>query len=650
MRLLPLLTMLLTLVPAGWAACEAASYEVELRIADFGTAYFRDLRVDSGRDYAELSGGVCMSSITDDWTVEADRIDVDGLREGATMMVTASNALVTFRRWQLSAETLTSDGRELVMHAGTFAGEGLSGSVEYVIYNLATGVAEGGALEAQGVGFRVRGQTVRFSGQHLVIGDATMTTCLCPGEPLYVLESEETTFDLDAESIVLSRGTLRLGGITLTLADPFDVTNQSLEGLAPPLVLEYVPVEDVSERLGYGLALLVPALELEQGFNVEFGVAGLNADYPLTAWGLARYQRAGADLVFGYTRGGGPRADASFRFGLNDWLNLTFAINNRHYADAHYLHEGLLTLATAFPAATFSDGSRLAYGLSLTAAASSQGIGAGVVMGPRLRSAVTLDYRLPAGPLGRLDVRLDASNTQYFLGRDSQYGLRLRPSWTFSRGPVELVLGYDWQLTNSASPFNTSLDRLSPIARASGSITVSGDLGDNATGNLRFRAAYNFLRFTSGERRGFEDLLLDGRITTPAGEWTLTPSFAVQLAGVLDPRANSDRLGYVDAGLAAERGHIELGISTRYHLGGRFTGLESLELYAAYPFETGEVLLVPFLALDFGPPIAGGGGPALTGHGLLVRWDSCCGLFEAGYRVHGGEFSATLSAEFFRQD
>lgn len=647
-----LVLLLVALLQLARAACVLDGEPIVLNIQDFGTAYFRDFTLDSGRNAAEFRNGVCLHGTDDSWTVNAQSIDLSGIQPGRPISVQAVEATLQLPDWFMTAERLTSDGEEFRIEGGSFKGGGLSGTVARVVFNLNSGVIDGQDLLADGPGFRVQGAAARFQDETLILQHAFVTTCKCPGEPAYRLQGDEAVITLQEGDgqVTLYHGALQLGGLSFGLADVFVLSDDSLSALSPPVLVEWNPAPEGQQQRGRGLAVLVPPLELHEQASLEFGVTGLDPEHPLSGYLLFLAETDDVRLLSGFSRGGGPLAEFSVRQPLNDYLQLTFGSNHRHYAQQAYLHEGFLSVATTFPVQNFGGNARLSWGGSVTVAASSQ-LQSGVsVLSPRLRSALFADWRLPEHPVGVFSLRTDFELSYYSEGRQ-QYGLRLRPGWTGAFGPLRLTLNYDLRVTDGGSPFTTTLDRLTPLSRTVFSARVSEhQLTEELSFSSSLRFDYNWLRFATGEVRGTEDLLLSAGLNWQQGEdsWRLAPELRLQFAGLLDPRVQPERLAYIEGRLTGERGDVELGFRSRYHFAGAESGLESLELSAAYPFRFPQLKLVPFLALDFAPLLVEEGGLLLSGHGLMVEWDSCCGLFEFGYRVHGDEFITRLNAEFIR--
>lgn len=644
------LLCILVLLGCGtvWAAaCERQDDTIVLTIQDFGTAYFRDFTLNPGRNAAQFRNGVCLHAPDESWVVTALSIDVTGLQPGMPISVSASAATLTIPQWEMTARELTSDGREFVIHGGTFRSDGLTGSVERVSFDLETGVIDGEQVQAEGPGYRLSGSHALFRDDQLTLQQASVTTCKCPGEPAYLLVGDEATVSLLADGeVTLRGGELQLGWLRLQLEEVFSVTNEALTGLSPPLVVDWNPAQPGQDPRGRGLSVTVPPFNLHEDVTMEFGLLGLDRSHPLSGYLLLNAATDEADLTVGYMREGGPRADFAVREQLSSHLLLTVGMDNRHYPQQAYLHQGYLTLATTFPVQNLAGRASVAFGGSMTAAVSSQIRSGNMVLSPRLRTALYADWRLPDHPAGLFRLRSDVEVSVYSEDR-SQYGLRFRPSWSRSFGPVAVSVAHDLQLTDSGSPFTAAVDLLTPISRTTASARIT-DLPVEADRlfSVAVTLEHNWLRFSDGSRRGFEDLSLSSSLKVSSGDWLVTPHLQLQLAGLLDPRSVSDRLAFVEAGMTAVSGDVELGVRGRWHFAGRLDGLELLELSAAVPIQVDNVKLVPFLAVDFSPLVTLGTAPGFSGHGVVVEWDSCCGLFEFGYRVHGSEFTTVLSAEF----
>lgn len=593
-RRLAVITLLLAFLGSAAAlSCGKNDDLIELAIEGVGRAYFTAFEIDSSQDNAELSGSVCIEDLAGLWVLQAAQVSISNLQDTEQLQVEARD------------------------------------------------------VHAEAPGFRISGASARLHAGLLTVTDAAITTCLCEGEPLYRLVGHTATLHLEREGLLLSGGELQVGSLRFALKPEVDLTTLELHELLPPVRLKRIAGNPAAGVLAHGLSLLVPRLELADGITAEFGLLGLDAQHPTSLYGLLHYRSELVNASVGLARDG-PQADFSVRQPLNDWLDATFAVHNRHYRSQHYLHEGLLRLDAALPVREAAGGGRFSAGASLLLAASSQQFGGNLISGPRVRLGMHGAHTFPEREFGRFSVAFEAAGTFYGGGR-SQYALNLKPAWQLRRGPVTFSAAFDWRGTNSASPFSTKLDRLTPVSRATLAASWQDALSATTTASASLGVSYSFLQFSSGERQGFENLSAGLRFTSQVGEWTLTPGVQLQFAGLLDPRLPAQRKAFIEGAFQAVRGELELGLLGRWHTGGKQHGLEILETSVAFPvrFEHGQV--IPFLGLDVAPFLTGAGAPQLSGHGLEVQLDTCCALLEFGYRHHGGETVTSFGATFVRQ-
>jgi len=267
------------------------------------------------------------------------------------------------------------------------------------------------------------------------------------------------------------------------------------------------------------------------------------------------------------------------------------------------------------------------------------------VLSPRLGGLAGIAYRSSTTPLGRLDVALDASLTSYPSTPSWQYGLRLRPTWTWQHAPLSLTVRYDRQWTNSGSPFSTTLDRLMPIHNVAATATIAGPLGSGA-GSLSFSGSYNFL--PEPGRNPLQQLSLSAEAELPMGGVSVYPSLVLNAAGWFNPVADPKSLANLQAGLAVVGDAWTVGLRTRYNFVAPQPGLDRLELSSSFPLTFATVTLTPFAALDLAPTLLTAEPPRVSGHGLMLTWRSCCGTIEVGYRQHDNQFTTRLALHLGR--
>src|SRR5690554_5855900 len=255
-RLLSMLFLLLA-YPLAAAACQLEGEPINLSIQDFGNAYFRDFRLEAGRNAAQFWGGVCLEAADGSWTVEAETIDITGLQPGRAISVSDTMATLYIPQWVMTAQELTSDGHVFRINGGTFEGSGLSGTISEVLFDLDDGVIEGSGLLAEGPGYRVTGVSALFQDDQLTLRMASVTTCKCPGDPAYLLTGSEARLSLEGEAdVTLLDGVMRLGFITMELDEEFTITNDTLSNLTPPFMIDWSPAAEGEDPRGHGLAFL----------------------------------------------------------------------------------------------------------------------------------------------------------------------------------------------------------------------------------------------------------------------------------------------------------------------------------------------------------------------------------------------------------
>src|SRR5690606_7540644 len=119
---------------------------------------------------------------------------------------------------------------------GTFRSEGMTGTVERVVFDLSTGEIDGSDIRADGPGYRLSGGRAIFRDHLLNVVDASVTTCKCPGEPAYLLLGDEANVNLlEDGQVTLLNGEFRMGWLRIGLDEEFTVTDETLSALSPPL-------------------------------------------------------------------------------------------------------------------------------------------------------------------------------------------------------------------------------------------------------------------------------------------------------------------------------------------------------------------------------------------------------------------------------
>ena len=617
------------------AQCDLSSDPVTLSIAGFGTAHFQEFQTDATGSGAELSGSVCIVGEGGVWTITADRATLSGLREGEGLRAEIADATLLFDGWRVEAQRLESDGEQLELTGVTFTGRGVMGSATLLAVEAAGGLPTANDVNVLGDNFRLKASRASLEGELVSLDGVVVTTCTCPGEPFYTVSGGSANLDLRAQVITIEDGALEMMGVSVPLGERVELSSDDLEDLSPPVTLEYRP------NGGTGLGVVVPELELEEGLSLEMGLLGLDPFNPLVAYALMHYREEGVTFSVGRARTG-PRADFEVVHEVTPSLESVFAVRSRHYPESDFLHEGVLTLRATPEPIRLGPGQRLEWHGRAFSAVSAQTLAGTPVVSPRLGVAAGLRGETSLGDAGTVALAVEGQSTSYPAVGESQYGLTVRPSWSYSQGPLTASLSWNRLWTDTGSPFSTKLDRLTPQSLLRADVTLAGGLGGRADGRVDLDFAYDLRRLQESDPAGLETLGAGFGVNYPTGLWSVTFESRLELAGLLDPDPAGERDGYFGAGVRAVRGEWEVGSRFRYDLRPSNPGLGLLEVSAAVPLEFDNSTITPFLAFDFVPLIENSELPKVSGHGVNITWASCCGTVRLGYRQQEGIFSTSF--------
>ena len=614
-----------------------------LELEGVGVASFGDLQYSSREDQARLLGGVCIkaqdtSAGAPAWTLSAPLLEVTAL--STEPRLSAEQVVLTLQDWRISAMTFSSDVRRLELTDLVFSRQQLTGRAQEGHYDLLTGSVTFEGIAAREGRYLIQSERAVYQHSSLQFENAVATTCLCEGDAPYTLRAPNATLDLQRGTMMLHDGILQLGALEIALAPAFEVSEAFLTQIAFPLQFKFSPT--TSGQPGTGFGVVLPALPLDDGFSVELGLLGLDADHPLTAVALLHVLRPGIRATVGQARFG-VQADVLLEQTLAPGIVFEFGINNRHWRrEQDFLHEGFLAVRAVTELRDLIGGDALDLSARTFAAFSSQIVGTTTVMSPRLGASFGASYTLPPTALGTFSIA-NVTNVTYYPGTQAvQYGVRLTPTWRGAFGPVRTEVIYDRRWTNSTSPFAGTLDRLSPIQTLRTSVLIGGPLIPGLEGSITAASRHNFRRDTPVEAFAFGASL---RYTVD--DLLITPLFELELAALLNPLTPTDAniRAFVGGGINLRSPVWEAGAGTRYNLKPGQEGLQWLELYGAYPITLGDITLKPFLALDFAVTLQHGEPPAVSGHGLDLSWHHCCGTLALGYRSHRDRFTTTFSLE-----
>ncbi len=618
-----------TTLPTQATPCERPSSRT-IGLTGLGTATSGELSYRTREDAAELTNGVCIRG--EGWTVEANSLQAIGVM--TEPVVTASAAVLRVGEWTLESTLLTVESEAMQLTGVRFTGgsEGtVMGEAAHATYAFSTGEFTLDDVWALGRGYRVSGARATLSGETLVFDNAVATTCTC-GPALYTVSAPELRVE-EAGRVVVRNGVLNVGGAALKLAPELDLSDTSSLRL---------PVR-VDTLEGVGRTLQLTRLPLRNGFALSAGVTGLGETRPSAPFGLLHINRPGLEAVVG--RGPwGLQADVRVFEPLNDTLTVSFGLRNHLWELEDFLREGYVSFNGARTLTGPFGGDSLRLTGNATVAVSGQRLGDAFVVSPRAALSAEAAYASPETPLGRFGLRTGASVSVYPTFDRTQYGFRLAPSWRLERGPFTGVLTYDRLLTNSASPFSVRLDRLEPSSALLGSAALTDNLRGGGEVGVTTTFGYNFR--PEPNKNSFRTLLLSARAAVPVSSFTLTPTFDLELARVLEPRFDPDTRAFVALGVGLYNENFGAGLYARYNLLPEVRRLDVLELSGSAPVHVGErITLEPFLALNVAGLVTGEEPLRVSGAGLSFTYRSCCGTVTAGYKQLRGEATTTLALE-----
>ena len=624
---------------SGLAQCSDAVQSVgEVSVEGLGTALFGNFRTEAERDVVEFYDGVCVTNPDSGWVFLAEEMVVTGLRAGGEIVVDVPLPTVLIDDWRIEAERLRSDGADIFLQGPRFRGPGFAGEAEEILFDPIAFTVTFREVSVAGSQFVAYGSTATLKGETFTLVDAFATTCVCDGDPAYRLRGAGVDIDLGAGVVVVRRGALESGPIRIALGEEVEVSAETLDDLTPPIEIRYVATDPETGTQGTGLEVTISEIGLADGLDLSLGVSGLDGGHALRGTGLLELESGSVEAEFGLGPEG-PRFDFVLGEPLADGVRGRFRVRNIEEASASYLHEGLLGLEADLVERRWARGGLGRLTVEGFAAASSQRPKAGQVSGPRLGLGVEGFVRSSSTSMGRFSVRVRVQATEYPTLGARQLGLSVIPAWSLTSGPFTVRVRYTGVLTDGGSPFTTFLDRLVTTRRLNASATVEGALALDVEGRFGVTAVYDFVQGANGLTRWD----VEGEVRVSEGQYTLVGDAWMRLEDLADP----DRAGLaVGVGAGIERGKFEAGVWAEYLFESAEPGWDEFGVRLALPLGQEEVVVTPFLSLNFAPTILDGEAPVLAGHGLEVEWASCCGTLTVGYRQERNVFNVLLGARF----
>jgi len=582
----------LAVAGAAFAQCPRGPDTAEVTLPGFLSVYYQQFRSDAAADVAEFYGGVCVTAVGGEWTVFADSVRLSSL--STDVQLAAPSPELFLGPWRMTAGMLVANAERLRLQDANVEGPDASGAARVLEIDLNTSEITLQGVVLAGSAFALRGEHAVMRGAALEIDVAGVTSCIGVEPVPYEIEGLRAEADLDARSVVLRGGTLRVGSLRIPLRDEVELSEESFARLDLPVKVQYLQGDPNAPRYGEGLALRVVGIPLANGVQLDVGATGLDAEYPLVATGLVRVEEpvdlaegtsgaqhqgsSGAQhqgslgaphqvshAVFG-VESGAPYLDVGVTRTLTPWLDLILGARSGAEPAKDALHQGSVRLRAATPvpavrgevagevffAATAVVPARVEGAVDVTPSVFGTRVGAAVE--GRMASSVT-----SAGSFA-LDAR--AEGTLYPAHDVAQWGVRLAPSWRYASGPFNATFSYDARFTNAASPFGAGVDLLAPRQRAAASLRVAGvlaswpeDVGAGLSarelrGSADVRASHDFVP-VDGEPAGVRSLRATVGATYDAEPWRFEVNAATELAGAVDVATGRD--AYFEVGVAAYR-------------------------------------------------------------------------------------------------
>lgn len=648
-------------VPA--TGCVFVAGDTELDIDQLGRVLFRELATDRARDLVTFRGGVCLELGPVAVWVEAASMVVRS--PGPEAVVEAERATVHAGEWTLVADRLQLDAEVGLLTGVVLQGAGLVGRAEELALDV-------GGREMRALGLEVVTPTVRLSADGgrfgaddvLTLDRAVASTCPCPPATAPIrVEAGAAALDLRSQVLRVDDGVLVLEGLRLSLPTELELTEEDLATLDLPLTVGVVA------EGGRGWVVGLAPRE-DAGVRGSADVALGGAADP--RWRVAIAAEEPAASLTASARDGGLAVAFANRVRLAPELDLVLG----QRLEAGAVRAPVLDTSAAL---AYRSVHRPAAGAIATVELQAGALAAltvqrrdGVdVAHPRGRLTASTVLATAPGRSGTLTVRVEAGATAYAGDAARQLWVGVAPRWRATFGALSVDLRHTARLVAGDSPFDERVDRVDPAALTELHLVAvappAGSAGVRAALEARYDARVDPLR--PGARIGVQRLRVD--LTVVGGTrrgWAEGPgigweaSLLVEAAGIVDPRAERD--AFVRAGLdvvglpfgALDSGGPDSGglatggeflIAAEYGLGALRSGMRSLTVGGAVPVALSErVRLTPYLAIDVWPPLVGVGGPVVRGHGAELRWDTCCGTLDLGYRSHpDGSVTTRLAFE-----
>lgn len=672
----------LSLAATAAAQCARGPTTAVVTLPDFLAVYYSQFRSLSAQDAAEFYGGVCVTAVGGEWTVMADQVRLDEL--SGDIKLEAPRPTLYMEEWRMSGDLLRATASGLTLNNAKVSGPGTSGEADSLRVELATGRMTMNNLRLEGAALAVRGDLAVLEGTALRVEGAGLTTCIGMDYTPYEVLGDVANVNLESLEVRISGGALRVGRLNVPLRDEIVVSDKTLDEFELPI--RVANRSGAASRRGTGLDVRLVGIPAAPGVNLVLGGTGLDAEHrtqPVVLLELNAQQpendggTSDVTAVVG-VEAGRPYLDLEVQRQMTPWLQADFGMHSGAKPAAQALYEGHLgaTATTTVPLAGPQLTTRLTGRIfaALTAVTADADTATPLALGPRLGVLGSAVTTWQAGGGSTFSLTTAAETTLYPATTGTQapeqdpalqWGVRLLPAWRYSRAPLTVNLSYDSRFTNAASPFGTGVDRLSPLQRLSGSVTVAGQLATTPSGTLSgtIGADADYDPFATTTPAGLKRLLLRGGLTYQTEPWRLNLNLSSEVSGLL---ATTGRAPYVRTTLRATRtgwpvlnphaevpnlprGTLEFGLMANYALASGAERLDALQLSAAVPLAFDTLELRPYLAVDLATTITSGGAPWLSGYGLDATFITCCGSLTIGVMNDRGAWGAEVGVDLERR-
>ena len=649
MRLLIMLLAGLLSVYVNAASCPASVKDSkELIIETVGNAYFGDLSFDTESDTAELFNGVCIESLVG-WVLLAERVVITQLQSNPRF--NANDITMQLPDWTFTATSLRSQEEQLEFEHVVFEGAELRGDSGSALFDLGSGDVVLRVVRMQGKNFQISGESAALSGDVVKFEKAVATTCVCDGPALYEVVAENASYNYKQEAIVIANGVLQIGKARFQLGDT-RLSPETLSQITSPLAVEYIT--DSDDDAGTGLGVSFQGLPLAQDLKLDVGVVGLDTEYPLGGVLLLRYRDDNANFTLGKAEKG-LQADFRVTERVATGLNGAFYVRNQHWNEMDYLHEAGLELIGTRGFSWLPEDRGQVRGRVFAAVSEQTFTSDGVTqasncstafaLSPRLGAVFYPTYRTPDSAYGSVTINTNLQATYYPSCDALQYGVTFAPVWNNAFHDVTTQLSFLGRLTNSASPFSTSLDKLEPKLEFATRVAGGVALGGGVDATFLVASRFDVLDANGNDRAGFESLNVSADVKADVEGFTVRPFLSSDLSSLANGYIGNDESSFVELGVDVTQGNWLVGASGSYEVYPD-TVFDKVETRFSFPVHLRRVELQPFLAFDWMPTINAGDLPRVSGHGLAVSVRSCCGTITGSYRQVENRFTTSFSVSF----